>query len=399
MVILISRQGQTRIYGTGANGVRVPSWFGSGRNGSLTVAAGEDYVIDCQKDQEQIYFEFDNLTIEAGAKFRPKHRCNGMVILVRGDFILNGEINVDCMVPCQNDYESRGQSAPQVKLVSTLVKAGAGGNGGKGYTRGGGVGYPSVAGTWVRSNGGDGGSVVWCGGGNGGGGGATGFGWAYVQGSDRAYTLMPVANGSTGRRPYYDIGLPYNNPSNSISSSGDYGTGGNTRPVDGKGFGGAAPGGSGGFSYTYTAPGYSTGEMAYQSGAAVSGNGGNAYGGGAVWIFVKGKVIIGDGAIISAKGGDGANSVKINHSSSYYCSGAGGGGGGGIIALIHNGDIEYKGQYNFIADGGHGGKKFVSDRGHGTPDDATNGQDGESGVPLVASLEEVFAILTASVSR
>lgn len=400
MVILISRQGQTRIYGTGANGVRVPSWFGSGRNGSLTVAAGEDYVIDCQKDQEQIYFEFDNLTIEAGAKFRPKHRCNGMVILVRGDFILNGEINVDKMVPCTNDYEARSQNTPQVRLVSPLVKAGAGGKGGNGYTASSG-GSHSVTKYNARTSGGDGGVPVWCGGGNGGGGGASGVYWTHLQDSS-AWALHPVGNGSTGRRPRVEVGLPYKNPVYTFNSSGDYGTGGNTRQVDSAGRGGEAPGGSGASSYSFTAPGYSTGELAPQSGGASDGLRGDAYGGGAIWIYVKGKVVIGSTAVISANGGNGANSV-IKYLSGYstYCSGAGGGGGGGIIALIHNGDITFEDGYQFIANGGVGGKKTNPFGGTGSwaPDDATNGTDGEAGVPLVASLDEVFAMLTSNVSR
>lgn len=395
VVINISRQGKTRIYGTGANGVRVPSWFGDGSDGDLVVAANETVALECIKDQQQIIKQYNNVTIEAGGKLIPQNRCPGMVLMVRGDFTLNGEINVDKMAPCEGDYEARYKNTAQVRLLSTLIKSGAGGKGGNGYTAS--SGCTSALNFNTRTIGGDGGAAIWCGGGNGGGGGASGQAWN-SNACDIAgrWVLLPVGNGSAGTRPKASIGLPYTNPSNTYNSSGVYGTGGNTRPQDGSGRGGRAPGGSGGNSYAYKAPGYSDGLDYPQSvsGSSRDGSAGDAYGGGAVWIFVQGKVTIGSTAVISADGGNGANGAASG-SPSYnkYSSGAGGGGGGGIIALIYNEDITMMDGYNIAAEGGKGGKKATSDS-----DDATNGTDGEAGVPLIMSLNDVFSALATAVS-
>lgn len=365
--------------GASSNGVAIPDWFGSGEDGDLIVAENETKIIDVDKDSGQVFLQLKNLTINTGGVLKPSNRCNGMVLLVRGNFTLNGTILMDKMAPCSNDRESICASVPQIRIVGDF-KGGNGGKGGSGYTDS--ASDTSVlGGPTLRTQGGVGGAGVWSGGGNGGGGGASGF---LVRGggsADDRFNKDPVADGSSGDRPHSDVGLPYINPSSSYNSSGAYGTGGNA--AEGV-RGGAAPGGGGGFNYYskgLTQYGYYWPNRYYNE----NGIAGDAYGGGAVWIFVKGTVTIGAAGVISADGGNGADGVTA--SSDYPSSGAGGGGGGGIIVLIHNGDITNNGSIH--ANAGRGGVKSTRDTSYSS-DDATNGSGGAIGTVVVKSLQEIF---------
>ena len=292
------------------------AYFGDGSDGDLTVASSKTVEIGCVQDGEQIYKQYNNLTIEAGGVLKPSNRCNGMVLLVKGDLTVNGTISVDKCAPLQNGNEDVALSEPHVRLCN--LTGGRGGDGGgdtTGLTLGG-----------MRGVGGEGHGL---GGGFPGGGGSA-HGWVNLHSENGICTKYNAGDGAP--RPPAGIMFPY--PA-STTSNGLYGAGASFSTMRG----GAAPGGGG----------------AYVASNCTNGNpgvDGDGYPGGAVWIFVRGKVVIGSAGVITANGGNGGDGASGNSSQGVMAYG-GGGGGGGIVALIYN--KEYTNNGTIRANGGVGG--------------------------------------------
>lgn len=334
------------------NTILYSDYFGDGSDGDLVVEAGMTHLLDVGSDEQQVLRQYDNLTIETGATLRPSGRCNGTIILVKHDLILDGTISVDRCAPLVNSAEGICAQESHILLCRGL-KGGRGGNGGT-YAVWHDAKYFAATAAGVGSEG----FVL----GGGFGGGSAGVGASAWSGGDG--TRAPV--GTT---------IPY--PAGAGVSI--YGVGGS---VSG-GNGGAGYGGSGA-----VAP-LSATNSTHTSQTPVRGNDGNAIGGGALFIFVGGTVTIGETGVVSANGGDGGHGVggtfvaHLDFPTNYAVSGGGGAGGGGIIALIHNG--RYSSAGTIIARGGHGGNSASLG---GVSSGA--GQDGGVGEILITKLKNLL---------
>lgn len=355
----MTRVGRTYVKGTAA-GAANDGYFGNGSDGALNVAAGQTFTIDVPSEDTQIIKNYSSVNIAAGATVKTSGRCNGMVWLVSGDFILDGTINMDKRAPLLNDNEAAATQETHVALCGVL-NGGKGGNG----NAGGGASQNSsssnvVWSSWDTTKAGVGGQGFRLGGGYGGGGGG---------GSD--------AGGSCEPRPPIGTTIPY--PSGrGVVFCGTGGSDYNSMASDHPYFyvGGAGPGGSG--------------AVGIYNQYGCNGNAGDAIGGGAIWIFVMGQVKIGATGIISACGGNGAAGVHAtpSYSGTGYTggstayTGSGGGGGGGIIALIYSGGISNLGSLR--VEGGSGGANIAA------PFGSTKGEDGAIGVILVKSISDLL---------
>lgn len=337
----MARQGVTRVFGAANGGAANAGWFGDGRDGDLHVADGETLALEVALDEGQIVKQYKNLIIEKGATLKPANRCNGMILLISGDLMVDGAISVDGCAPFANDSEETASQEMHVRLCP--LTGGQGGNGGAGASGG---------------AGGQGSGGIWCGGGwpGGGGGGYGRYSWGSLNWSINTYP------GGDGTRPVHGMTWPVAGGS---SGGGSYGSGGTASYING-GVGGASPGGGGGGTVISNVSNY---------GDKINGSAGNGYPGGGLWIFVKGKIKIGASGLISADGGNGGAGAVYTTNSSVY-GGGGGGGGGGVIALIYGDSITNEGSVR--ADGGHGG----------TGSEA--GNDGAIGSVLIKKLNEIL---------
>lgn len=328
------------------------SWFGTGEDGDLIV--NEDTIMEVLEDQGQIIKQYNNLTINEGATLKPSGRCNGMILLIKGNLVVNGTISVKKCAPLLNSNESEAKKEPHIKICGNL-KGGNGGKGGDGKFSGG--------------KGGLGGLGHELGGGYGGGGAGDGN----YDGS------LDTAGGDSEPRPPVGIVWP-------CTTSGEYGAGGkggksaSSYPYGGISDGGAAPGGSGG---TY----YRANFVEGTPNGPIKGLPGDAYGGGLLIIFVKGSVRIGSTGIIDADGGIGAG---IDESSGYFYSadrpGLGGSAGGGIIAIIHTGDYINSGSIH--ANGG--AAPIPPDLSMSEYPTESLGEAGEIGTILIKKIDELL---------
>lgn len=346
--------------------------FGDGSDGALTVAKNKTITLDVVEDTGQIIKQYTSLTIEEGATLKPAHRCNGTIILVNGDCTINGTLSVDKCSPLENDAESDCYNNANI-AVCGFLEGGAGGTGGDGYHKPVGQRYNSeteknelfdgeicgIGGTGTE------GHVFGGGYGGGGGGGVRDTVKYSYNSSTNKYETLPIDKafncngGGYETRPVKGMTWP-----NTISST--YGAGGqcystqkgsyhNTETYyqyyfadDKVSDGGAAPGGSGGTVYPM--------EMESADGMGtipiLPGTAGDAYGGGALWLFVKGTLTIGANGKVTANGGKGG--VIAPRTGQYLprmvgYPGSGGSGGGGIVAIVYgtdyvnNGTVEARG--------------------------------------------------------
>lgn len=197
------------------------------------------------------------------------------------------------------------------------------------------------------------------------------FGGGFGPGSEGLNENTEKGTAGNGEpRPPIGTTIPYPAAAANTTSASNYGAGGTFA----SGRGGGGPGGSGGV-YIYPPSG---------GGKSANGKNGDAIGGGALYIFVKGALRIENTGRITANGGNGADGVSVSYMSdgaNYANSGGGGGAGGGIVAIVHNGDYVNNG--SVAANGGNGGAKG------GTG--ATAGANGEVGSVLVTTLSNLLA--------
>lgn len=325
--------------------------FGDGSDGDLVVPANTTMEWDVKEDIGRIYKQYNTLTLEEGSTLKPKHRCNGAIILVKGDCIIRGHLSMDGCAPLLNDYENETLNDRHVKLAGALK----GGNGGKG-----GAGY------WIKATnqfsaptdadrisnfGGVGGNGHRLGGGFGGGGGG---GERYNSSFSFAMPEYEYKGGDSEPRPSFGITWP-------CTTNGAYGAGGGCYGdydnsssffANGKTKGGASPGGGGA----------SCGGNAFIEGGGqyydFPGLPGNAYGGGALWLYVGGSLLIDETGFISSNGGLGGalspkdvkgNTVEFKYADAF--GGCGGSGGGGIIFVLYGKNYTNRGE-GAVADGG-----------------------------------------------
>ena len=370
-VVDTTRVGMSTVLGA-AQGAANAGWFGDGRDGDLFVADGETLALDVALDEGQIVKQYKNGYIGVGSLLTAANRCNGMVLLFSGDLTVKGTISMDKKAPLLNSME--GQCAAEVHVA--LCRGLTGGNGGKAgagavfdYAPYGKIGAPGAPGSGFAF-----------GGGPGGGSGAVGF-----------YSNTVVNDGANGSRAPVGTNMPF------VPTYGadDYGSGGSLRnglSMNEWVSGGAGPGGSGA-AQRYS---YSSEYNQYLSGNGQAGAAGDAFGGGAVFIFVKGRLTIEGSGKITAAGGDGADGIAdvyIPDSNDTYgrnasLTGGGGAAGGGIIAIDHNGDYTNSGSVS--APGGVGGTGASYTYGFFSGA-ASNGEDGEIGAVLITTLAELLA--------
>lgn len=373
-VEVTSRVGYAQVIGGAAQGAANAGWFGDGRDGDLFVADGETLALDVAQDEGQIVKRYKNGYIGTGSLLTAANRCNGMVLLFNGDLTIKGTISMDKKAPLLNPMEEQCAAEVHVALCGGLT-GGKGGAAGTGtileYESNGKIGAPGTAGSGFAF-----------GGGPGGGSGAVGF---YSSGAI-------VNDGSDGSRAPVGTDMPYV-PTDGADS---YGSGGSLRvdmiPTYKWVSGGAGPGGSGA-AQRYS---YSSEYNQYTYGDGQAGAAGDAFGGGAVFIFVKGRLIIEGSGKITAAGGDGADGIadvyspESNDSYGRNASLTGGGGaaGGGIIVIVHNGDYTNSGSVSAPGGVGGTGASFVLGF-HSAA--AENGEDGEIGTVRITTLAELLA--------
>lgn len=342
------RQGVTRVRGTAAGSVGA-GYFGNGEEGDVTITG--DTPLAVTLDEGQLIKQYESLTINEGATLRPANRCNGMILLVRGDMTINGTISADKCAPLANPNEDEASNERHVALCN--ITGGNGGSGGRGsyYSRNG-----NDVDRYVRGAGGTGGSGFAFGGGYGGGGGSGDSGGPGGPGDPRPPIGSPI---------------PYPGGSG-VKVCGVGGT-------DGRGVGGGGPGGGGG--------------AAQDSDRHSNGSTGDAIGGGAIYIFVGGVLTIGATGKITANAGNGGNGARCagggyspgyNGGENWY-GGGGGGGGGGCIALIHSGSYNNLG--SIMVNGGAGGQCGGENNGY-----TQDGNPGAAGTTLITTLAELLGL-------
>lgn len=341
-VVDTTRKGISIVVGAATGGGANAGWFGDGRDGALDVADGQTLALDVAQDEDQIVKQYKNGYIGTGSLLTAANRCNGMVLLFSGDLTIKGTISMDKKAPLLNPMEEQCAAEAHVALCGGLT----GGNGGAA-----GTGYGNPA-NYAPGPGGNG----------------FAFGGGFGGGSAGG-----ASDGASGDpRPPIGTTLPYRTP---VGTPARYGAGGYTDKAGG--IGGGGPGGSGACDSYYSS-----------QGPIAAGNDGDAIGGGAIFIFVKGKLIIEDTGVITSDGGNGANGVGTYKSGGGGAVGAdrdatGGGGaaGGGIIAIVHNGDYTNNG--SVAASGGKGGAKHSNG--------GTAGADGSIGTVLITTLSALLA--------
>lgn len=331
------RKGYAFVRGT-AGGTVGAGYFGSGDDGDVTISTAT--ALPVPLDEGQIIKQYESLIINEGGSLYPANRCNGMIILVRGDCTISGHLHADQCAPFANDAEETAANDLHIRFCGENI----GGQGGHG-------------GSTTEAAGGAGTAGLWCGGGwPGGGGGGVG---------GQKYNLHWDYGGSAGgpgTRPVHGMSWPVAG-STSSGTAGTYGAGGTGAYVRG-GVGGASPGGAGGAGYIYDVDNY---------GAEINGGNGNGYPGGALWLFVGGSLTITPTGIISADGGNGGNAGTRN---SKYYGGGGGGAGGGIVCVVYGGIYTNTGTIQ--AKGGLGGAG------------GSNGQAGTIGTVFVHSISDLL---------
>lgn len=342
-----------RIIGASHGSPLDPTWFGDGSDG-VGVINGL-VQIPVEEDVGHILLKYKSLRINESGILTPAARCAGMTILVQGDCVINGTIDLDKMAPRYSEdtelaIQTTGEDANIIQLTAGEV-GGDGGNGNKGYATG---------------VGGLGGNGFWCGGGYGGGGGS----WfkKVVTGDWEMQneTVSQQRNGydSEPRPPFWVEWPPH----------GGYGAGGKYSRFTQEG---AGPGGGGSYHNLTTTYRFANGENSasgyYQSDSGseytVPGVDGDAYGGGALWLVVGGTLTI--NGSITARGGNGGGGYS-----------GGGGGGGGLIMLV-----SHKGLYNngsILLTGGTGGAA----RDYNLPRPTRNGYAGSDGTLLTGGIDK-----------
>lgn len=349
-----ARIGSSVVLGA-AQGVANAGWFGDGRDGDMNVADGETLSLEVALDEGQIVKQYTNGYIGVGSLLTAANRCNGMVLLFSGDLTVKGTISMDKKAPLLNPLEDQCAAEVHVALCGGLQ----GGNGGAA-----GTGYGNPA----NHAPGPGGNGFAFGGGFGGG------------------SASNAMNGGPGEpRPPVGTEVPYRDTNTTTGGTVLYGAGGNIYDYQSPNYvtlyGGRGPGGSGAC-YSYFSDAASN----------ANGNDGDAIGGGALFIYVRGRLTIESTGVITADGGDGAAGVHTYMSGSggalgsdSDASGGGGAGGGGIIAIVHSGDYANAGSIS--ANGGHGGACYtISTTSYGTA-----GADGEIGTVLITTLADLLA--------
>ena len=323
---------------SGENADPYAEWFGTGEDGDLTVSSDTELVTAL--DQGQIIKQYRNLTVNEGYTLRPSNRCNGMILLVSGDLNVYGTISVDKCAPLVNTAETTAAQETHVALFGSNVGGNGGdpglysdadsmtgdGNGGAGFALGGGYGGGASS---CRKGGGD---------------------------------TITMRQGGDGNRPPMGTSMPY--PA-SIGGNSSYGAGGSVQYYSQSAAGGGGPGGSGAFGI------YAGGRF-----TGIQGNDGDAYGGGLLCIFVRGKVRIHGTGKITALGGTGGNAVSGTASGVGYGGCPGGGGGGGLIYIAHTGDYINSGAIS--VNGGAGGTG------------GTGGGAGEIGCLIIKNIKELL---------
>lgn len=348
-VQVLDRIGYAQVVGSAGGGSANAGWFGDGSDGDLVVTG--DTPLEVALDEGQIVKQYNNLTIQQGGILRPANRCNGMILLIKGNLTLNGTITVDKCAPLLNSNETEAVKEKHIVLCGSMT----GGNGG-----GGGASSNNSAQYGLTPGTGGAGFAL---GGGFGGGSAAGSG----QGPSSKY-YWGYNGGNGDPRPPIGTPIPYPSPTG-VGKTTMYGVGGSGAHAGEGVVGGSGPGGSGA-ALTYDSPDL----------IKAHGNNGDAIGGGALWIFVKGKVRINTTGKITANGGAGAKGAYASGRSSNT-SGGGGGAGGGIIALVHTGD--YINQGSITANGGSGGERAT------TSITCYAGEDGTAGTVKVCTINEL----------
>ena len=297
-------------------------WFGTGIDGNVTIRTNT--FLPVEEDTGFVFKQYNNLTINRSVTLTPDHRCNGMVLLVKQNLVVNGTISMNKMASFVNDNQESVLNEPHIALLRN--------------------GYHLLTGDYlIGGNGGNGGAQTYYGGGRVGGSGGSGHEAGGGLGGGGAPNTLDSgrgrSNGANGDRPIH--GQPFPVAPSYSQPDPVYGAGGYLEYESSISYGGAGPGGTGAYMTAYE---YSSTVTYYYGNNGISGD---AYGGGAIYIFVGGDLIIGSSGIISANGGPGGGDKNR-----YWLS-TGGGGGGGIVCICHRGTITNNGSVQ--ANGGPAG--------------------------------------------
>ncbi len=301
-------------------------FFGDGSDGDLNTTG--DVQIDSTLDGSIVIKQYQSVTINSGHTLMLSNPCQGLIILCKGNFVLDGVIDMRDKGSALDIFTGQ---LPLILLPNIenfqWAKFGDGGNGGNG-------GYFNDAGAQPAYNYGLGmkGTIFTAGRGGGGGGGKG-------RGGSSAAGYLPGNGGSI------------NHLNNTMFGTGADGV----SIVDGAiwGIAGANGAGGSGSAYSGNASYYAT--SGDGGDAKISGGGGSGgttafnlnkagytaspgkYGSALLIVVVKGNVTI-NGQILAQGSAGGAGGYGSGYNS-YSASGGGGGGGagGGAINILHKG--------------------------------------------------------------
>lgn len=316
----------------------LPSFFGDGSDGVFNSASNETIVVT--EHTGIAVKQYTSFTLNAGHAFTVDKACQGLLIYVDGDVLVDGNLSMTA----KGSYLTE-PSIPAIQALFTDLnriipvsdlKGGAGGAGGAG----GSASFPGGAG--------GGGRLLAGGFGGGGGGGAIISGSAKNASAGGAILISTMRGDATtaGAYMYSDSETENGNPAplaqpgcgggGGVLNTSTLGTG-QSGGIGGRGKGAGGGGGGGGYQ--------TDGNLGLEGQAA----------GGFLCIIASGSITIGATGIVEAKGGAGGKGGNAAATVAQPAHGGGGGGGagGGILILACAGSYTKNGTLSVA--GGAGG--------------------------------------------
>ena len=317
------------------------NYFGTGADGDVTISANTD--LPSTLDGDVVVKNYNNLTINSGCKLTVANRCKGLLLYVKGDLVVNGELSMTARGASVNPTTA-GVSATGLRIVrfktgatDTLSASDLAGCGSAATTAEGnqaGISGNGKIYTIARTGASGGAAVTDAGGsgvaGNQGGDGSTGQSGGGASGGARWFS------GPSGRG------------GNGTCFSGGPGGGATNNGVTDGVTAGSDTGGAGGNACTGGASGSGAGNPAGSNGTV--GENGT---GGLLILIVRGNVTIGATGIISADGKLGGSAQS-----------SGGASGGGNILLLRGGTYSNSGSVR--ANGGSAAPSLGGRGGNGS---------------------------------
>lgn len=349
------------------------NWWGTGADGNVTISSNTQLA--ATTDGDMIVKNYNDLTINSGVSLTTDNRCRGLLLYVKGNLNVQGNLSVTARgckanpstvgtdgntpvaatdgnaVPSTGIQIRRKKSGQTSSNSVTTLFYGCGNaavnseanqgvlvSNGQVWT----ISRTGAAGAGANSGASGGGNTQ-------GSAGSTGTGLSGGGGSGAHYAAAGGSSGAGGAGTCFSGGC-------GSGASSSEGSGASTSA--GSSFGGAGSNAAQGAGATPAADGGGAGNPGGTGAIKLSGTtteNGQDGTGGTLIIIVRGSVTIGGSAVIEAKGSRGGN---VTGTSGVTISDGGGGSGGGNIVMLYGGSLSNSG--TITAAGGAGGTSNVT---------------------------------------